>query len=204
MCGKPFTAEHCLSCPHGGYPIHRHNDLRDYTASLFSKVCSDVSVEPPLQPLSGEQLTLRSANREEGVRLDIAATNFWSKNGQRAFFDIRVFNPLSPSNHTLSINSCYQKHEQEKRRGYDQRVREVEHGCFAPLVFNTLGGMGPTARVVYMRLASLIATKTEQPYSAVIRLIRCQLNFSLLRSTIDTLTRKGIRNFNYLQCIMYM
>ena len=103
----------------GGYPIHRHNDLRDYTASLFNKVCLDVSVEPPLQPLPGKQQSLRSVNRDEGVRLVIAATNFWSKNGPRAFFDIRVFNPLTQSNHTLSINSCYQKHKQEKRQRYN-------------------------------------------------------------------------------------
>ena len=32
----------------------RHNDLRDITAGLLSRVCSDVATEPPLQPLSGE------------------------------------------------------------------------------------------------------------------------------------------------------
>ena len=173
MAGNPFPVfyslvyvanlllwmEHSLSCQHEGYPIHRHNDqLRDYTASSFNKVCLDVSVEPPLQPLLGEQLSLHSANWNEGVRLDIAATNFWSKNGQRAFFDIRVFNPVAQSNHTLSW-SCYQKHEQEKWRRYDQCVREVEQGCFSPLVFNTLGSMGATAWVVHKRLASLIVSK---------------------------------------------
>ena len=28
---------------------------------------------------------------------------------------------------------------------YDQRVREIEHGSSSPLVFMTLGSMGPTA-----------------------------------------------------------
>ena len=68
-----------------------------------------------------------------------------------------------------------------------QCVREVEHGRFTPLVFHTLGDMGPTAQVVYKRLTFLIATKTDQPYSAVIRLIWCQLKFSLLHSTITCL-----------------
>ena len=37
--------------------------------------------------------------------------------------------------------------------------REIENGGFSPLIFNTLGGMGPTAQTVYRRLADLIADK---------------------------------------------
>ena len=54
VCGKSLTVDHCLSCSHGGYTIMRHNELRDITADLLQEVCSDVQVEPPLQPLSGE------------------------------------------------------------------------------------------------------------------------------------------------------
>ena len=54
----------------------RHNDLRDHTAALMSTVCSDVTTEPQLQPLSGEQLSLLSANSDDNARLDVAATNF--------------------------------------------------------------------------------------------------------------------------------
>ena len=87
VCDQPFTVEHSLSCRHGGYPIHRHNDIRDYTASLFRMVCMNVTIESVLQPLSGEPLIYRTVNREDGARLDIAATNFWSNDGQRAFFE---------------------------------------------------------------------------------------------------------------------
>ena len=124
VCGKSLTVDHCLSCSHGGYTIMRHNELRDITADLLQEVCSDVQVEPPLQPLSGEHLSLRTANREDGARLDVAATNFWSHNRQRTFFDVRVFNPLAQSNNQ-PLPTCYRKQEQEKRRHYDQRVREV-------------------------------------------------------------------------------
>ena len=86
-----------------------------------------------------------------------------------------------------ALSTCYRKQELEKRRHYDQRVREVEHGSFTPLVFNTLGGIGPTATVVFKRISSMIADKTDQPYHSVIRLIRCKLTFSLLRSTITCL-----------------
>ena len=43
------------------------------TASLLSEVCHSVSIEPHLQPLSGETMPLRSANIDDNSRLDIAA-----------------------------------------------------------------------------------------------------------------------------------
>ena len=156
-------------------------------------------MEPTLQPLSGEHLLLRSSNWDDGAQLDVAATNFWTHNQQRTYFDVRVFNPLVPSN-SQSLALCYKKHEQEKRRRYDQCIREVEHGSFTPLVFNTMGGIDPTATVVFKRIASMIADKTSQSYTSIIRLIRCKLTFSLLRSTITCLrgSRSLSRNEKYL------
>uniref|UniRef100_A0A1X7TIY1 Uncharacterized protein n=2 Tax=Amphimedon queenslandica TaxID=400682 RepID=A0A1X7TIY1_AMPQE len=54
VCDSSFTVDHALSCPMGGFPTLRHNELRDVTASLMSEVCSNVSREPALQPISGE------------------------------------------------------------------------------------------------------------------------------------------------------
>ena len=71
VCGRSNNIEHALSCPNGAFPTIRHNDIRDLTAELMSDVCHDVSTEPPLQPLSGESLSLRTANQDVGARLDI-------------------------------------------------------------------------------------------------------------------------------------
>ena len=60
----------------------------------------------------------------------------------------------------------------------------MEHGTFSPLVFTTAGGLGPTATVVYKRLASHIAEEHDMEYGKMLHLIRCRLNFSLLRSAI--------------------
>ena len=59
--GQAFSVDHALSCVNGGYSVMRHNELRDFTASVLQEVCKDVVLEPPLQPISGEQLR-RSAN----------------------------------------------------------------------------------------------------------------------------------------------
>ena len=100
------------------------------------------------------------------------------------FFNVRVFNPLAPTYQNLSLASSYRRNEQEKRRAYDQRVHEVEYGSFSPLVFSTSGGMGSTAKVVYKKFASMIATKHEKPYSQTIHWLRCRLCFSLLWSAV--------------------
>ena len=56
--GQLFTIAHALSCPTGGYPSIRHNKLHDITADLLKEVSGDVTVEPPLQPLTGEGLSM--------------------------------------------------------------------------------------------------------------------------------------------------
>ena len=77
--------------------------------------------------------------------------------GQCAFFDVRVFNPLAPSNCRSSLNTTYRHHESLKKRNYEQRVREVEHGSFTTLVFSATGGMAPAATIAFKRLTSLLA-----------------------------------------------
>ena len=51
-CGKFFTVEHTLSCPLGGFPSIRHNEIRDLTEShdrgmsqcFHVRITSDMSV----------------------------------------------------------------------------------------------------------------------------------------------------------------
>ena len=121
ICGHKFEVDHALSCKRGGFVIQRHNELRDFTASLLTEVCHNVAVEPSLQPLNGENFLYRSANTDSEARLDVKARGFWNR-GQDAFFDVRVFNPYDRSQ-GLS-------HEQEKKREYNQLVLEVENGVF--------------------------------------------------------------------------
>jgi len=65
--GADFTADHAMICRHGGLTFVRHNELRDITAELLSKVCKDVAIEPPLQPLSGEGVVLKPGTERNGT-----------------------------------------------------------------------------------------------------------------------------------------
>ena len=187
LCGQPFNVNHAFSCPKGAMPSIRHNAIRDITAQLLTEVCPNVCVEPTLQPLTGESFPLRSTNTEEGTRLDVKAQNFWDKSKQSTFFDVRIFNSHAPSNCTTSTDACYRRYEREKRRAYEQRILEVEHGTFIPLVLSTSGGWGPSATVAFKRLAGLISEKHDQPYSSTLNFIRCKITFSLIDSAVACL-----------------
>ena len=144
-CGTPFTVDHAIICHMGGFPLIRHNEIHDITATLLTEVRHNVATEPSLQPVTGETFTARSANTDDNARLDIRARGFWN-NSQDAFFDVRVFYPNAPSSRSTD---AYKRHEQAKKREYGQRVREIECGVFTPLAFSTNGGMGKEAKTFY-------------------------------------------------------
>ena len=105
-------------------------------------------------------------------------------NRRSAFFDIRVFNSYVTSNCKLSSAACYRKHELEKRKAYERRIIEVEHGSFTPVALSTSSGWGPAVTVAFKRLASLLSCKLVQPYSRTLGFLRRKIAFSLLDSAI--------------------
>ena len=109
--GEPFTVAHALSCTRGGYVALHHNELRDTFAELLRETSTNVSIEPELQPLSGEVFQAASVVVSDGARLDIKASGFWASRHEVDFFDVRVFNPLAPSYQHQSVDQTYANHE---------------------------------------------------------------------------------------------
>ncbi len=114
---------------------------------------------------------------------------------QDAYFDVRVFHPNAPSNSSGSIAAAYKKHEDIKKRAYGQRIREIEHSVFTPLVFSTTGGLGREATTFYKRLADMLARKRDKPYSIVMSWLRCKLSFAAIRSSIMCI--RGSRSYTH-------
>ena len=77
---------------------------------MLEEVTSDVKVEPALQPLSGEEI---KGNQTDEARSDISAWRFWIRR-QRAFFDIRVFDPNAQRHLNKTLWKCYEINEKEK------------------------------------------------------------------------------------------
>ena len=93
-CGSTFSIDHPLTCKKGGFVSLRHNQVRNLTAFLLDEVCQDECVEPQFLQLNGENVNEKMAVRSDEARVDIAARSFWVT-GLIAFFDVRVFNPIS-------------------------------------------------------------------------------------------------------------
>ena len=113
-CGSKFDLEHSLSCKKGGFVTIQHNTIRDLTAKMLTEVCKDVSVEPHLHPTTGKTLDEATANTSDEARLDIAARGFWVS-GKKAFFDIRVFNPVAGRYRNSKIPKACELNEKEKK-----------------------------------------------------------------------------------------
>ena len=177
-CGENFSIEHALTCKKSGFVSLRHKSLRDLTASLLNKTCKDVCVEPPFTPLTGEEFNEKTVNN---ARLYVKARGFWQV-GQLAFFDLRVFNPLAERYANQSLKKCYELNEKKKKRVYAERVLQVEHGSFTPLVFLAMGGMGRETTKFYSRLVEILADKKNTQYSFMMAWLKRKIVFSLINS----------------------
>ena len=182
-----FDLTHSLSCKLGGFVIRRHNEIRNFTAHILQDICYDVQVEPPLQPVTTENLSSGSNTADE-ARLDVACRSFW-REGQKAYFDVRVFNPLATTN--LRTRDVYASQEKEKIRSYQSRVLQIEHGTFTPLVHSAFGGCSRLTNNAHKRMASLLAKKRNIPYEKAIHWLRTKISFILVRSVL--LCMRGTR-----------
>ena len=138
-----------------------------------------MAVEPPLQPLNGEDLVPACANRRDDARADTCARGFWGRR-QSTFFDIRVFHPNAPSYRQTQVGYLFRRHELEKKCEYGDHVCNVESASFMPLVFSTFGDLGREASTFYSRLADLLAIWYATQYSHMLSWMRCTISFSLL------------------------
>ena len=184
-CGNSFDANHAMHCKNGGYVIYRHNCIRDFEAALLRKVCTDVSIEPELQPV----------NRDH-AKSDVKARGLW-RFGQAAYLDVTLTNPNAPSQIDEDVLSILKKHENRKKKQYNERILNNERGSFTPLVFSINGVMSPECEKYHKHLANKIATKYHQRYEQVIGWIRCKLSFMIIKSSL--LCLRGSRHAN-TQC----
>ena len=66
--------------------------------------------------------------------------------------------PLFIDNHCI-LSLLYRRFEREKQRKYEQRIREVEMGCFTPLVFSTFEGMSTICNIFSRDLPPCLLTR---------------------------------------------
>lgn len=184
VCGEDMSLDHALTCPTGGYPTARHDELRDVIASAIGDLLPDVQVEPKLLPYDGEHLDGRGPTRDIEARADIRARGFWTRQ-QDAFFDVTVTHPKANLQSRPEVLQQLKKAEDRKKGVYSQRIATIDRGSFTPLAFSTNGICGKECTAFMKALAaSLCRKKSDLQYSKVIFLLRCKVRFSLLRWSI--------------------
>ena len=161
----------------------RHDIIRDVEGSFLKSLVRDVECEPMLQPVVNRNGYSDSAKLEDGVRLDVRARGFW-REGQNAYFDVRVTNADCPSQQNKTIKAVLRKHENEKKNHYNRRIMEVEHGTFTPLVFTTTGVMGHECSIFHKTLAEKLSEKKHERYEDIVRYLRVKFSFLALKSTL--------------------
>ena len=74
-----------MTCPRGGYPTARRNEVRNVLAEALKDAVQEIRVElkdavqeirvePPSLPMAGKDLPARTVNRASEARLNITAT----------------------------------------------------------------------------------------------------------------------------------
>ena len=96
---------------------------------MLSEVCEDIEIEPKLTSLMGEELDSWFANQTNEARFDIRARGVWER-GQQAFSYLRVFNPNPRRYFHKSLQQLHVMTEQEKKRAYNEKILQIEHGMF--------------------------------------------------------------------------
>ena len=145
----------------GGLVSIRHNDIRHLTPNILREVCNDVEVEAKLIPLTHEQLQYRSGITGDEARIDIRARSFWVR-GQKAFLDIRVFDPNANIYLNATLPRRCEINEEEMKRNCNNGILQIEHGTVTPLVFSIYGSIGRECTKFYSKLAELLSDKRKQ------------------------------------------
>ena len=101
-----------------------------------------------------------------------------------AFFDIRVFSPFAKSHIQQNLEAVFRSNEASKKRSYNQRVIQIEHGSFTPVVMSSMGGFGKKTSRFISKLVEKTAEKNGMEASVVASYIRTKISYELIRSQV--------------------
>ena len=80
------------------------------------------------------------------------------------------------------LSKAYEINEKEKKKRYNERSLQVEHGSFTLLVMSATEGMSRECKKFYSRLAEMICKKSKTNCNVTIISIRRKIQFSLIKS----------------------
>ena len=93
-----------------------------------------------------------------------------------------------------SMAATYNTLERSKKAKYNERILNVEHGTFTPIILSCFGGMGTEAQRFYNRLGIKVAEKRNEHISFTISLLRTKLSFSIRGSRSHKVKTEAFRD----------
>jgi hypothetical protein len=172
-CGGLFDVNHALDCKNGGLVYQRHNESRDENCDLNKKAGFSQVVSEPI-------IREAEANGFGELRGDWSVRGFWVP--QRvAVFDTRIFNANAPSYKSLSLESAFNIHRNQKKALYSSHV-EHRRGSFTPIIATCEGILDREAEAYVRRLAFHLSKRWEKSYSQTVFWVRARLQICILKS----------------------
>ena len=74
--------------------------------------------------------------------------------------------------------------EKQKKRLYNERIIQVEHGSFTPVVLSAFGGFGTETARFIKKLVEMLSEKRGDEPSVVANYIRSKISFELVKSQV--------------------
>ena len=84
----------------------------------------------------------------------------------------------------MKLENAFKANETAKKQEYGERIIQIEHGSFTPLVLSAYGGFGVETGRCVSNLISKVAEKRGLLRSYVANYIRTKLSFHLVRSQV--------------------
>ena len=100
------------------------------------------------------------------------------------FLMLGVTHVNSKSSKNQTTKQIFNSYEKAKKREYLQRVLEIEHGTFTPLIFGTNGGYGGECQMFLSQLAHKLSEKNGSSYGDTITWLRTRLSMEITRASL--------------------
>ena len=105
----------------------------------------------------------------------MSSRGLWT-NRLTAFCEVRVFNPLARCHLHHSLPVVHKKNENEKKRGQNQGILQVEDGSFTPIVISCFGGMSRECSRFFSYNAERLANRRKEPKRKISARTKARLN----------------------------
>eukprot|EP00731_Ephydatia_muelleri_P021902 Em0014g493a len=171
-------SHHAVTCKSGGDVVTRHNRLRDCIVEVCRRAHIGVQVEV------GNNLTPSHSKTRPA---DILIPN-WVM-GRAAALDVSVTSPLNPQTLLeagVTATAAALTTEERKHDENDPKCSELGWVCI-PVVAESYGAWGREATLLFLTIASRIATLSNKPKSVTLIDIYGRLNLQLVRANATSI-----------------